>query len=127
VNDVAFSQDGTLVVTGGIDGTIRVWTSQGAWRDLIDPQAGAVTSVMYTSNGEILASTDGGLVAFFACGLCVPGAPPGSVVQDDQLMAFAQQRVTRSDLTCGERVEFLNTGERCQPPSARIPSASPSG
>jgi WD40 repeat protein len=126
VNDVGFSSGGTTVVSGGIDGTVRVWTLTGDWRDLIDPHAGAVTSVAYTPDGRIVASTDAGLVAFFDCGLCVSAVRVGSVLPDEDLMALAQTRVTRG-LTCGERAEFLNSGEKCEAAPASSPGTPSSG
>ncbi|MGW7360417.1 nSTAND1 domain-containing NTPase [Streptomyces sp. NPDC054802] len=56
VYTAAFSSDGTTVATGGMDGRIRLWASDGTPRRTLVSGAPAVASVAFSPDGQTLAS-----------------------------------------------------------------------
>ncbi len=65
VADTAFLRDGSVVLTGGLDGTVRMWdTACGEVLASIDADVGEVLSLALSSDGRwLLAGGDGGAVA----------------------------------------------------------------
>jgi WD40 repeat protein len=98
VPGVAFTPDGTMVVTGGQDGTVRLWEVAGGQRvATFDHPGGGVTDVAVDRTGRrIAAMAAGGDGAIFECQVC---GPP------DELAALAAQHSTR-ELTAEERTLF---------------------
>jgi len=57
VRAVAFSPDGTQIVSGGKDGTVRLWNSEtGELIQILYKHSNEVASVAFSSNGEMIAS-----------------------------------------------------------------------
>jgi WD40 repeat protein len=68
VTSVAFSPDGQYIVSGGYDGTVRIWDLEG--NSIGEPLKGhekVVTSVAFSSNGQfIFSGSDDGTVRIWA-------------------------------------------------------------
>ncbi|EUC59180.1 tyrosine kinase catalytic domain protein [Rhizoctonia solani AG-3 Rhs1AP] len=62
VRSVLFSPDGTSIVSGSYDGTLRIWGTHGPFpsplanRDPFRGHTGAITSISYSPHGTIIAS-----------------------------------------------------------------------
>jgi WD40 repeat protein/DNA-binding SARP family transcriptional activator len=57
VRGIAFGPDGTLLATGGQDGTVRLWdVTTGRERHRLAPSAGAVNAVAFSPDGQLLAA-----------------------------------------------------------------------
>ena len=57
IRDLAFSPDGSWLVTASADRRIRIWDTLNGVERLAMAQDGSVTEVVYSSNGQWLAST----------------------------------------------------------------------
>lgn len=57
VRDLAFSPDGSRIVTVSADRRIRIWDSLSGVEQLAMSQDGSVTEVMFSSNGQWIATT----------------------------------------------------------------------
>jgi WD40 repeat protein len=99
VDDAAFSPSGEEVVSGGADGTVRVWElGEGAKSVALPGRVGTVTGVRFAANGtRIDAVGTAGAIAR-SCAFC------GSVAD---VLARARALTTRS-LTPDERLLYLH-------------------
>jgi WD40 repeat protein len=97
---VDFSPDGQVALTGGKDGTVRLWNpATGRSLQTFGGHRGAVNDVAFSAKGERVATAgEDGTVRVFKCELC------GSV---DDLLGLADERATR-DLTGEERARYLH-------------------
>jgi WD40 repeat protein/serine/threonine protein kinase len=68
IQDVAYSPDGSSLATSSGDGTVRVWdvSPQGGLEQTILSRGDAVTSVAYSADGGVLATTDRGVALWDA-------------------------------------------------------------
>ena len=57
IRDLAFSPDGSRLVTASADRRIRIWDALSGVEELAMTQDGSVTEVVFSSNGQWLAST----------------------------------------------------------------------
>jgi WD40 repeat protein len=98
VRGVAFTPNGSMLVSGGQDGTVRVWeVGSGQQAATFDHPGGDVTDIAVDRTGRRIAAISvGGGGAIFECRVC---GPP------DELAALAAQQSTR-DLTAEERTLF---------------------
>ncbi len=104
---LAFSLDGSLIATGAIDGTVRLFDAASGQQRLILQGPVGVGRVAFGADGALLASTSGdGTVRVWA-------------LEIDDLIAIARQNVTRL-LTDEECRQYLHL-EAC--PNRRSPAA----
>ena len=98
VSGIAFARGGAMVVSGGQDGTVRVWeVGTGQQVTSFDMPDGDVNDVSIDGTGRrIAAVSDGGAGAIFDCVVC--GSP-------DELTSLAARNSTR-ELTADERATF---------------------
>jgi WD40 repeat protein len=104
VSTASFSSRGTLVVTGGFDGTARVWdATTGEQVTTLPGHEQTVLSARMSRDGRfVVTSSEDGTALVHACAAC-GGA--------DALAALARERVTRR-LTSEERERYLGQGAR---------------
>jgi WD40 repeat protein/tetratricopeptide (TPR) repeat protein len=55
--DVSFSPDGTLIASGGVDQTIKLWTPEGKLLATLESHNGSITSLAFSPDGTRLASS----------------------------------------------------------------------
>lgn len=96
MNDVEFAPDGSLLATGSVDATVRLWDpSTGDQRLVLRGHDGVVWDLAFSPDGSKLASA----------------SPSGSVrvwaLDLDDLVAIAERNVTRG-LTAGECRQYLH-------------------
>jgi WD40 repeat protein len=98
VTSAAFSDDGSLVVTTGVDATARIWeTSTGALISTLPSSGPSLLDAEFSADGRLIAAaTSNGAVLLFTCRLC--GGPA-------ELMRLAEARHPR-ELTPAERERF---------------------
>ncbi len=100
VTDVAFQRSGQLVVSGGMDGTVRVWdVTNEAQTAVFDAPRGLVNAVAVSpSRPELLAGTSADAAYIFTCDSCRDVA---------SLVALSEKRVTRA-LSPQEMARFVD-------------------
>jgi WD40 repeat protein len=98
VSGLAFAPSGAMLVSGGEDGTVRVWdVAESREATEFRVPGGDVTDVAVDRTGRRIAGvSDGGDGAVFDCEVC---GPP------EELVAMADRRTTR-ELTAEERTTF---------------------
>jgi len=98
VSGIGFASRGAMLMSGGQDGTVRVWeASTGQLAATFRVPSGDVSDIAVDHTGRrIAAVSNGGDGAVFDCKVC--GAP-------EELAALAGQRITR-ELTAEERLTF---------------------
>lgn len=106
VKDIGFSADGRWIVSGGEDGSVRVWEAASGRRVAEHWAEGApVEVVAFTPDGtRIFSARTSGAVHLVRCDACV---------SLDELVALARGRLTRT-LTCDERRIFLHETTGCR-------------
>jgi WD40 repeat protein len=98
VSTVEFDRRADLLISGGLDGTVRAWdVHTGDAAAVIDVPGGGVLAVDVDRSGQrIVAATPGGAAYVTDCEVCVAGT---------ELARIADAHVTRK-LTDGERIRF---------------------
>ncbi|SDZ19644.1 WD40 repeat [Geodermatophilus africanus] len=98
VNGIAFAPGGAMLMSGGQDGTVRVWdVTNGQLATTFHVPGGDVSDIAVDHTGRrIAAVSNGGDGAVFDCEVC--GSP-------EELVALAAQHTTR-ELTAEERITF---------------------
>jgi WD40 repeat protein len=98
VSTVEFDRRADLLISGGLDGTVRVWdVHTGDAAAVFDVPGGGVLALDVDGSGQrIVAATPGGAAYITGCEVCVPEA---------HLVRIADAQVTRK-LTDAERVRF---------------------
>jgi WD40 repeat protein len=102
VTDLAFAPGGDLLMSGGLDGAVRVWDlNSGDQADLFRTPRGYVTALDVDPTGRtVAAATTGGAAYLFTCVVCGGG---------NELARLAAERSTRT-LTADERSRFVVEG-----------------
>lgn len=111
IYSVTYSGDGQRILTGGADGLIKVWKLTDAARQSWEIE---YTLRVYARGRDdtildMEISPDNQQVSAVVSDWTLRGY----LLNDQQLMALARQRLTQS-LTCAERLKYLQSQENCQ-------------
>ena len=102
LNAVTFTADGASVVTGGQDGTVRLWDSRtGDEQLLLDAEHAVLTVGVDPSGTRLLSLDDSGLARVWA-------------LDPDELVSIAQSKLTRA-LTDAECERYISDGDCAEP------------
>jgi WD40 repeat protein len=87
VNSVDYSPDGSTLVSGSADGTVRLWDAvTGAPKRILTGHTFAVLSVVFSPDGNTLASGSGNEIRLWNAGVCgmLSQVPPSGLTGDQK-------------------------------------------